>query len=480
MTTGATIKNRSHLPPFIRHSPQFPTNPTASSTIERLLERDRNDHHCQFGVAKYHNHLSHHLLAAYDLGASASLLEAIYQLHAEKLLPIDTVDRANGIVKRLDLSITESNWTEFLGKEVYYAPLLKFFSIEVEAYGARGLLDLKFVFSPDANKDGVDMMRRFFAGIFHPLIQVGYGLEFQSDAIVAQGLAQAATHTPARLQQFHPSFEPARNLSSLPLLEILRQLYESPILKPAMPYNPDTSIPTHFHEACEDGRSEEIRRLATLWWSPSPNANLESDLKVKLEEITWFATLLLVGSNKLNRKPRLDFYLVHILNASQFLPFFLGAFLSNALLIIEVCGRPRINIEVTQTYTDTPAPPGATVNGAGDVLTTESDAGHPWAQVIAEAIHAPDSHTVKVIRTLFYAAQRFGHTQPGKFPGAFRPDNGEETHVGIGELDGTLFIRTAGMVMQTMGWVCSGQKAGSFDKKGLGWDDAWNDEDLDG
>ncbi|KAF8874746.1 hypothetical protein BD779DRAFT_1702357 [Infundibulicybe gibba] len=434
MSTEATIKNRSHLPSFIRHSPQFPTNPTASNAIERLLERDRNDHHCRYGAAGYHNHLSHHLLAVYDLGASASLLEVIYQLDAATLLPIDTVDRANGIVKRLDISITESNWTEFLGDDKYYASLLEFFSLQVEARGAGGLLD-KFIFSPDANKDGVDMVQRLCAGVFHPLIQVGYGLEFESDAMVAQGLAQAAAHNPTWPQQFRPSTRPVSQSNSLPLFEILRQFYESPILKPVMPYNPNTLIFTRFREACEDGRSEEIGRLAALWWSSSPNADLESDLKVKLEEITWFATLLLVGSNKPNRKPRLDFFLMHILTASQFLPSFLNAI-----------PNPEGN------------PPGATINGTSDALTAKFDPIHPWAQIIADAIHAPDAHTVKTIRTLFYAAQHPHRNW---------------------QLDGTLFVRAAGVVMQTLGWVCSGQKAGRWDGSALGWDDAWNNEDSD-
>ena len=59
--------------------------------------------------------------------------------------------------------------------------------------------------------------------------------------------------------------------------------------------------------------------------------------------------------------------------------------------------------------------------------------------------------------------------------GAF-DEEGNETLMGSGDLDGTIFVRAAGIVMETLGWVSKGQKEGFWDRSGLGWEAAWDGE----
>lgn len=87
----------------------------------------------------------------------------------------------------------------------------------------------------------------------------------------------------------------------------------------------------------------------------------------------------------------------------------------------------------------------------------------------------PDAQTIKTIRTLYYGAQKYGATPPSGVIGAFRPD-GTETHEGIAKMDGSIFVRDAGVVMYQLGWVTHGQQAGKWDFSGLGWEDAWKNE----
>jgi hypothetical protein len=54
----------------------------------------------------------------------------------------------------------------------------------------------------------------------------------------------------------------------------------------------------------------------------------------------------------------------------------------------------------------------------------------------------------QAIRTLAFSAAHFGHSKPGIF-GCDLPDSDL--------LDGTVFIRCAGIVMDTLGWVREGQ-----------------------
>ena len=64
------------------------------------------------------------------------------------------------------------------------------------------------------------------------------------------------------------------------------------------------------------------------------------------------------------------------------------------------------------------------------------------------------------------------------FPGLFTDkDTHKESLPGIGNIDGSIFVRAAGVVMSTLGWVSHGEPAGKWDTSGLGWDDAWKDSD---
>jgi hypothetical protein len=88
--------------------------PASKKAVQELLAKDHDTHHCYFNTIGFHNHLSHHLLAAYDLGASAQLLEAIYDEEAKMQRPI-MLDQDEGVLK--PGVINESNWTKYLGEE---------------------------------------------------------------------------------------------------------------------------------------------------------------------------------------------------------------------------------------------------------------------------------------------------------------------------------------------------------------------------
>lgn len=314
-------------------------------------------------------------------------------------------------------------------------------------------------------------------------------------------LAQAAVHSAFRPELFElekapAPLEPLSYTDRSPslrqpskghsLLSILRQAYDSAIMTPVMPYDPDALLSARFRDACTDGRPEEIRRLSSLWQVDIVRGQVELDDKV--EELFWTATLLLAGSGKRGRKPRLDFFLMHILNASLFIPSLLAAIPSMEskatllralvpviLIYLTVRGRPQIDPKLIMSYTDVPRPPKGTtlspdVSAIGD---RRNDADYnPWPTIVSSVLHAPDAHTLKAIRALYYAAQKYGRTSPGGAIGAY--DTQEwETHEGIVIVDGSVFVRAAGVVMDTLGWVSHGQEEGSWDRSALGWDDAW-------
>lgn len=280
--------------------------------------------------------------------------------------------------------------------------------------------------------------------------------------------------------------QPARGLS---LLEVFRQVYDSPILKPVMPYDPDGLLSKRRIEASKDGRPEEIARIASQWEVDTSKG--QDGLDEKVEELVWLATLLLVGTGKKGRKPRLDFFLMHILNVSIFVPSFLKviptteskvklvrSLLPVILMYTILRGRPRIDADLMMSYTASPSPPIALAKPDASALGDATNAEYvdPWPAIVSSVQYAPDAHTVKAIRALYFAAKQYGTTPAGSVIGAFRED-GTETHAGVSKVDGTIFVRAAGVVMDTLGWVNYGQKVGSWDRSALGWGDAWKNED---
>lgn len=322
-------------------------------------------------------------------------------------------------------------------------------------------------------------------------------------------LAQAALHSPMSSSIFDLNApltsdasvngSPSKNLHhrqpsrGLSLFAILRETYDSPIMKPVMPYDPNALISARIRDALTDGRPEEIRRLAALWEIDIFRGQAELDEKI--EELVWMTTLLLASTSKPGREPRLDFFLMHVLNMTIFMPSLFRAIPSveskamllrnlvpPLLLVITIRGRPRIDANLLMSYTAAPRPPSdkhsalpqPSAAALGDPL--DPSYVNPWPAIIASVLHAPDPHTLKAIRALYFGAQRYGRTPAGGVIGAFRTD-GKETLPGLGNVDGTLFVRAAGVVMDTLGWVTHGEQAGYWDRSALGWDDAWKDED---
>jgi hypothetical protein len=107
--------------------------------------------------------------------------------------------------------IEKSKFKEYLGKEEHYANFLAFFQQEISTKGVEETLR-EHVFAEDEHADDLlgrlfsgnfphfkflgiyDLSNNFYLGLIHPIIQLGFGIEFNQPAIIAQGLAEAAVH----------------------------------------------------------------------------------------------------------------------------------------------------------------------------------------------------------------------------------------------------------------------------------------------
>ena len=82
-------------------------------------------------------------------------------------------------------------WEPTKVNDRYYHAYLEFFTAEVKVKSFNTILE-DYIFAPKVNfveGDGKqpEMLTRFFAGLLHPLIHTGLGVEFNLPGTVAEG-----------------------------------------------------------------------------------------------------------------------------------------------------------------------------------------------------------------------------------------------------------------------------------------------------
>lgn len=90
--------------------------------------------------------------------------------------------------------------------------------------------------------------------------------------------------------------------------------------------------------------------------------------------------------------------------------------------------------------------------------------GSAWTRIIPSALQAPDEHVPKIARALVDFSRRWGTRPPGYFSAAEGGAGKKMPSLeGIERLDGTLFVRVAGLTLDRLGWVYEGEKAAPWD-----------------
>lgn len=161
------------------------TQETADLTSE-LLQRNHDEHNLFFNADGFHNHIAHHLLSQYGVGAPASSIQKAWDTNSSYQKPrlasnpqiVESLSQSEGFLKHL-------------GNMSRTGDYLDFFTAELEKRGVEETLK-EYLFSGTEVSEA--MFGRLFAGFLHPIIHLGFGLEFNQPAIVAEALAQAAVH----------------------------------------------------------------------------------------------------------------------------------------------------------------------------------------------------------------------------------------------------------------------------------------------
>ncbi|KAK4184777.1 hypothetical protein QBC35DRAFT_39643 [Podospora australis] len=275
-----------------------------------LLTANHDVFHTRFNGG-LHNHLVHHILAIYALGATPDEIQDMWNDNISYQAPLEPPsDPATPPRNLKDPAV----FNECLGKDECYSDFLRFFEDEVTQKGVPDVVN-EYVFKGDDRAN--DIFCRMFTDLVHPLIHLGCALEFSQPSLVAESLAAACVHGawPASVLlptetylQSHP------DTPSVPLLSVLSALRADPNISTAVkPTDPFNKIP--------DGLLVRIPPavfapyLASYRVSPDPDS-----LRDALSDLIHTCVYMTGAAQHPDKLVAMDFVLLHSVTVLAFYP----------------------------------------------------------------------------------------------------------------------------------------------------------------
>ncbi|KAG2151107.1 uncharacterized protein EDB93DRAFT_1240158 [Suillus bovinus] len=430
-------------------------SPEAAAALTRVLKDNYTNYHIFSNYKWFHNHITHRALALYATGASGSLIEQFYKQDSTHERPAIESPEA----------ITEENFTEHIGDENFYAAYKTFFSKVIKERGLSATLE-EYIFSKKYNfMEGRDasvqpvMLARFLGGLFHAFIHVGYGAEFGIPGMVVEGLALTSVHE----YEFLPShlFEPSgttavekatTQLASLvlntqrsttsPQLEQPQRNHAFSVLAKIMQ---DSKFPPkEIKKHSKDFDSLMSEHGDTIWcyaeqWTI--DLSQPGEIERKIEECIWTSTILYsVGGWSEDRSLTADFFFMHLVTSSLFLPSLLPYLPQDSqVLLLRGYFASTLGWWITRGF------PKLDIQGflnATSHLSSETKVANPFLDIVQSAITHPNNHLLKCQRALAHFSSLYGARPKGTFCGTELE--------GAEALDGSLFLRVARLTEEYM------------------------------
>lgn len=141
---------------------------------------------------------------------------------------------------------------------------------------------------------------------------------------------------------------------------------------------------------------------------------------------------------------------------------FLRTYFTFSLVLYVARGRPSLPIaDFYKAATASPSGPGPRPQPVDKALPP-AEAPNPWLHVIESTLVHPNEHLCKLQRAVAHFAALYGGTPAGRFA-----DVAKDGLTGAEVLDGTLFIRAAGLTADRLGWMREGEEERGWDNGGF-------------
>lgn len=341
---------------------------------------------------------------------------------------------------------SQAGFAKYLNDGKHYNNFLELFKREMQQKGLEAVLQ-EYLFARDERAE--DMLHRTYAGFMHPLIHIGFGLEFHQPALIAEGLAQAAVHD-KWMGPFFVGTEKAiaesPNGESKSIVELLQECRDTPSLRAAAITAPASSNNRIRDGILIEAPAEMIKIVSQYRVKPA-------ELKQKAAEMTNAGAYLTGAAQRPSKKVKMDFQYIHTINTSIFFPAILKSeWLSDQdkcrllewkvwtdVVLYASRGQPELRIDEITSYK--PKEPGNPEN--------------PWKGLFRRICAVrDDGHAPKLIRS-------FAHGQRQCKP---------YEHLEGFVIKGDMWLQLAHMAVDSVEpqdesrWVVN-----------TGWDEAWDE-----
>lgn len=354
-------------------------NAESSKAASQLLQENHEKYHIFYNNAGFHNHIAHHLLTIYALGATKQEIQKAYDINKDYQRPQKPAEEK--VVH--DLS-EKSSFPKYLGQGEHFHDYEVFFQREIEAKGWEAVLN-EHLFAGDEHADALFV--RMYAGFLHPLIHLGFGVEFKQPAIIVEALAQAAVHEGWIGKLLLPAEKTAsEKKSEKNLFDLINDIQANEKILNAPHWEDGNKIRDGLLARAPD----EMIALTAQW---QVNAD---DLDKKTAEMINAAAYFTGAAQNPPKQIKFDFYFMHCVNSSIFFSTFLKQdwlSTSNKIRLLEWKGRIDLALYASRRS------PKLLINEITDYAPKAG--GADWDQIFARADrHEDDGHTAKFVRAL--------------------------------------------------------------------------------
>lgn len=310
MASGAHI----HLVDNERVDPRHAiANADATRKTEQLLQQNHERYHIFFNNMGFHNHIVHHLLSIWAIGAGDKDIQRGYDENLSYQKPLKPAE-PSAVVK---LHKTD-DISPYLDNGKNYSILLKFFTdlMQEKESNWQEVVN-KYLFS--GSKIAEALLTRMYAGLLHPIIHLGFGIEFQQPIVIAESLAQAAIHHDELSALLLPAETAAkkRQQEGAPpksIADLLDEIQHDDALLDCVRWNDKD----HMRDGVFGRAGERIVELVSQYYV-EPN-----ELERKTAEMINAAAYFTAGAQRSGKMIKYDFFLIHSINSSIFWSSFLA------------------------------------------------------------------------------------------------------------------------------------------------------------
>ncbi|ORY69641.1 uncharacterized protein BCR38DRAFT_419681 [Pseudomassariella vexata] len=284
--------------------------PGALEECNGLLEKNHEAYHIFFRDPAFHNHMVHSLLTCLTLGAPPDVLQDRYNdlVPIQRKIPeIDTV-----LLEKLsDPDVLHAS----IGQIHQYHTFLAFFKREMASKGWKEVVQ-EYLFSRTKLADR--MLAQILEGAYHPIIHLGFGIEFDQPAIVAEGLAQAASHDRMNIETLFFKAERLASDSGLspslkpkPLVQLAHEARTNDKLRTAPRWS---DLGNKMKDGVVGRALDEMAHLAAQFRIPLT----EKDLDRRTAEMVSTCAYLAGSVHVAGRQRKIDFFVMHSVTSSIF------------------------------------------------------------------------------------------------------------------------------------------------------------------